>query len=144
MTNIIIRPADFKLDHQAIFAIRSTVFIEGQDCPYPEEFDGLDDQSEHFLAVLDDQVVGYCRLRMVEEKAKLERFAVYEAHRGQGIGEALVKFLLNTLENREVNETYLNAQIQLKGWYETLGFKARGSLFFEAGIEHIAMYYAKE
>ncbi len=141
MSELIIKPASFKEDHEEIFNIRNIVYIEGQDCPYDEEFDGYDDDSEHFLAYIDEKVVGYCRLRMVEKKAKLERFSVYEQWRGKGVGKALVKHLLKLLEERRIKVKYLNAQTRAKEFYEKLGFKERGELFFEAGIEHVAMYH---
>jgi predicted GNAT family N-acyltransferase len=141
MSELIIRIADFVKDYDEIFGIRDVVFIKGQDCPYDEEVDGLDSESEHFLAYMDEEVVGYCRLRMVGKKAKMERFAVYEKWRGEGIGKALVKHLLDLLEVRNVEVKFLNAQTRTKSFYQGLGFKEEGDLFWEAGIEHIAMYF---
>ena len=144
MSELIIKPASFKEDHDEIFEIRNIVYIKGQNCPHDEEFDGFDDDSEHFLAYFGEKVAGYCRLRMVEKKAKLERFAVYEEWRGKGVGKALVKHLLKLLENRRIEDKYLNAQTRVKEFYEKLGFKERGELFMEAGIEHVAMYHEKQ
>ncbi len=138
---LIIRSADFKDDYRAIFDIRDIVYIQEQNCPYDEEFDGFDDDSDHFLAYIDNRIVGYCRLRMIGRKAKMERFAVYKEWRGRGIGKALVIHLLSLCEEQGIKEKYLNAQTRVKGFYEKLGFKQKGELFFEAGIEHIAMDY---
>lgn len=136
-----IERADFKENYKEIHDIRELVYIVGQNCPYDEEFDGYDESSEHFLARAGGTVVGYCRLRMVGRKAKMERFAVYEQWRGQGVGRLLVKHLLALLEERKIADKYLHAQVRVKRFYKQLGFKERGDLFWEAGIEHVAMYH---
>ncbi len=136
-----IKRADFKENYKEIHDIRDAVYIVGQNCPYDEEFDGHDENSEHFLATVGESVVGYCRLRMVGRKAKMERFAVYERWRGKGVGRLLVKHLLALLEERKVADKYLHAQVRVKRFYQQLGFKERGGPFWEAGIEHVAMYH---
>lgn len=140
-SGVLIRAANFKTDYQAIFDVRNTVYIQGQNCPHDEEFDEYDEHSEHFLAYLGDTVVGYCRLRMVGKKAKFERFAVYETWRGKGFGKLLVDHLIELTNQRGISHKYLNAQTSVRTFYEDLGFEARGNLFWEAGIEHIAMDY---
>ena len=141
MSELTIRAADFKEDFDEIYTIRDVVYIKGQDCPYDEEFDGNDKGSEHFLAYIGGEVVGYCRLRVLESKAKLERFAVYEQWRGRSIGDALVRHLLAVARERGIEQKYLYSQVSAKRFYEKLGFVARGELFMEAGIEHVHMYY---
>ncbi len=142
--HLVIRPADLKADHDRIYDIRNIVYIIGQDCPFDEEFDGFDEGAEHFLAYLDGAVAGYCRLRMLDGKAKLERFAVYEEYRGKGFGKQLVKFLLDLCLDRGYSDIYLNAQVRAQGFYEALGFTACGEHFMEAGIVHVKMEYLRQ
>lgn len=139
MKDITIRPASFQDDYDEIFCIRDTVYVKSQNCPYDEEFDGFDEEAEHFLAYQGDEVVGYCRLRVVEGKAKHERYAVYEQFRGTGVGKQLVLFLIQYCKDKGYEKQYLNAQVVAQGFYEKLGFRARGNRFMEAGIVHTTM-----
>lgn len=86
-------------------------------------------------------MVGYCRLRILDGKAKLERFAVYPQYRGKGIGKGLVRFLIEYCLEMGYTQQYLNAQVRVQKFYENLGFKSRGNRFMEAGIEHTTMDY---
>ena len=53
-----------------------------------------------------------------------------------GIGKALVKFILNTLNDDDI---YLHAQESVVDFYTLLGFKKIGKRFFEADIPHWKM-----
>ena len=46
---------------QEAYKIREVVFIEEQECPVEEEFDGFDDDSTHFVAYQEGEPVGCCR-----------------------------------------------------------------------------------
>jgi predicted GNAT family N-acyltransferase len=127
----------------AAYDIRREVFVVGQDCPVPEEFDGLDRDSRHVLALLDGEPVGTARWRVVrkdgEDWAKLERFAVLEAGRGRGVGKALVSHLMTAAREAGHDRMVLHAQEHLVGFYEGFGFRAVGEGFEEAGIPHVRM-----
>ena len=76
---------------QEAFKIREIVFIDEQECPPEEEFDGLDDESIHFIAYITGEPVGTSRYRTTDKGVKLERFAVLKEHRGKGVGKRLVQ-----------------------------------------------------
>ena len=109
----------------------------------PLEFDGLDDDAEHLLAVRDDTPLGTLRMRSVGDRTgKIERVAVVRAARGQAIGAALVQAALNRLEERGFRCAKLHAQTYALGFYTKLGFTAHGDVFDEDGIPHRAMQRA--
>lgn len=125
-------------------AIREAVFIEEQDCPPDEEWDGHDATARHLLARLDDgTAVGTARWRTVPHNdalvAKLERFAVRKAHRGQGIGTQLVHAAISHAEQAGFSTQKLHAQAHLETYYARFGFGSTGERFTEAGIPHVAM-----
>src|SRR6218665_3974721 len=114
-------------------SIRFNVFVEGQGCPQELEFEH-DDVATHFLATVNGIPAGAARWRQTDSGYKLERFAVLETFRGAGVGQALVKAVLNDLPD-QAGYIYLNAQIDAVGLYTKFGFVAEGAQFEEAGIQ---------
>ena len=124
------------------FEIRKEVFIVGQACPVEEEFDGLDEESTHFIAFVTGEPAGTCRYRITNKGYKLERFAVLEKFRGKGIGKRLVQTVLGYLEQQHLESgtlLYLHAQVEAMGLYSRYGFEKVGEKFDEVGIDHFEM-----
>lgn len=118
-------------------AIRRIVFVEEQGCP-PELELANEEESIHFLALMDHLPCGACRWRKTDAGYKLERFAVLKAFRGKGVGSAMVATVLNDLPNDAPN-IYLNSQLDAVGLYAKFGFAKAGDIFEEAGIKHYKM-----
>ena len=108
-----------------------------QQVPPEIEYDDYEDSSTHILARLDGVPVGTARWRKTVHGQKLERFAVLKSARGKGVGEALVKFVLNQIEDSD--SAYLNSQVSAIPFYARQGFEATGGIFYEAGIPHRKM-----
>lgn len=67
---------------EPIQQIRIAVFQDEQGVDPALEFDGLDEQSQHFLAFLNDKPVGTARIREINaQMAKIERLAVLKSAR---------------------------------------------------------------
>ena len=127
-------------ERKAAFAIRETVFVDEQKVPLSLEFDELDDDAEHLLAMRDETPLGTLRLRSLDDQVgKIERVAVVKAARGQAIGAALVKAALDRLGERGFHKAKLHAQTYALAFYTKLGFAACGEVFDEDGIPHRAM-----
>jgi predicted GNAT family N-acyltransferase len=124
-------------DLENVFAIRREVFVDEQNCPPELEWE-FEDESTHFLAMVDAEPAGAARWRKTDKGYKLERFAVLKTFRGYGVGQALVKAVLNNLP-ADATYIYLHAQIQVVSLYEKFGFKKIGPEFEEAGIRHYKM-----
>ncbi len=125
------------------FKIRKEVFTEEQNTEEKEEFDGLDTDATHFLMFSDGKPVGTSRVRMTNEGAKIERFAVYKKFRGKYIGAKLFEEIMQAILplNQKI---YLNSQVQAMKFYENFGFKKTGKLFYEANIKHYKMIYSEK
>lgn len=117
--------------------IRQEVFVVEQEVDPEIEYDEFEEDSTHVLATIGDQAVGTARWRETGTGFKLERFAVPKAFRGKGVGAALLKFVLDQIEDN--THVYLNSQMVALGFYERLGFKAVGKIFYEANIPHKKM-----
>lgn len=127
---------------QQAFDIRRKVFIEEQDCPEDEEFDGFDDECVHFIAFRSGEPIGTSRYRKTEKGIKLERFAVLEEERGKGAGKRLVQTTLAHVEQQNFEKgtlLYLHAQVTAIHLYTRMGFEIVGEKFEEVGIAHFKM-----
>ncbi|PYF68930.1 GNAT family N-acetyltransferase [Pedobacter nutrimenti] len=122
---------------ESAFSIRKVVFVEEQHCP-PELEWANEEESTHFLALMDGLPCGACRWRKTQMGYKLERFAVLKAYRGKRIGQALVAAVLDDLPG-DASYIYLNAQLDAMSLYSKFGFETEGPQFEEAGIQHFKM-----
>lgn len=129
-------------DLEIAFAIRRQVFVDEQRVSPEEEYDEFEPTSTHFLARVDETPAGTARWRRTSGGVKLERFAVLSGFRGQGIGKALVRTVLDDVFSQQpepIERIYLNAQLKAMPLYASFGFVAVGPMFEEAGIQHYKM-----
>lgn len=127
-------------DKSDAFCVRRRVFVEEQRVPMELEIDEYEDEATHFVAYIDGEPVGTARLRWKDHlTAKAERVAVMKPYRGNGIGKLLMQALEEEARRKNATSIQLHAQIQAQRFYERLGYKAYGDLFFDANIKHIAM-----
>jgi predicted GNAT family N-acyltransferase len=124
-------------EQKTVWAIRHEVFVIGQNCPEELEWEN-EEESTHYLALLDGEPMGTARWRETEKGIKLERFAVLAVARNKGIGSALVQALTQELGTTG-KLLYLHAQLEAAPLYAKFGFKPKGENFWEAGIEHVKM-----
>ena len=126
----------------ACLRIRRKVFCEEQKVDPKAEFDGLDDESQHFLCLRGNIPVGTGRLRKTSlTQYKVERMAVLLDERYKGIGSELIKAIIMEWEKKSQldKNLVLHSQIHAKSFYEKEGFKVKGTSFIEEGIKHIKM-----
>lgn len=129
-------------DWQKALQIRKQVFVVEQKVDEKEEFDEFEEISRHFIAKISDQAVGTARWRYTEKGIKLERFAVSADARGKGVGQELVKTILQDVDNQAESKgklCYLHGQITAVYLYEKFGFQKVGDIFDECGILHYKM-----
>lgn len=132
-----LRLARWPEDMNPIREVRTEVFIEEQDVSQEEEWDGLDDQCLHVLALDDnDDPVGTARLL---PEGKIGRMAVLKPWRGKGVGAAMLELLMQEAESRGFAVVRLAAQVHAMPFYEKFGFTAYGEEFMDAGIPHYWM-----
>ena len=141
-TDIVVKYVDSTMEQKEAFAIRKKVFIEEQSVDPSIEMDGFDDSATHIFAEVKGKPVWTARWRETENGIKLERFAVLPSFRGLNVGKKLVEFSLEQL--REQENIYLHAQESVIRFYEKLGFKCQGEIFYEAEIPHKKMIYKGE
>ena len=134
---IVVRKVDREGDMAHVYSIRKQVFIEEQHCPPEFEWEH-EDESVHFLATVNHVPAGTGRWRKTEHGIKLQRFAVLKEFRGMGVGQALVKAILDDIPT-DADYIYLHGQLKACSLYEKFGFVKEGDEFDEVGIKHYKM-----
>jgi predicted GNAT family N-acyltransferase len=119
--------------------LRHAVFCVEQGVPEHEELDGRDQDGIHLVAIADGELLGTCRVLMVGSTAQFSRLAVRASARRCGIATALLKAADAETLTAGGHRLVLHAQTYAQPLYEHAGYRARGRVFVEAGIEHIAM-----
>jgi predicted GNAT family N-acyltransferase len=118
--------------------IRKRVFVDEQKVPSDLEYDEFENESHHYLLFFNDEPIATARWRKTDEGIKLERFAMLPDFRNKGLGSEILKRVLRDVSPLGM-KIYLHAQIMAVSYYERLGFKKKGNVFVEAGIEHYLM-----
>lgn len=140
--SITVNPVSSDGDLQEIFRIREQVFVLEQKVKPEEEYDEFEEISTHFIARMNGEPAGTARWRYTPEGIKLERFAVLQPFRGKGVGQALVRAVLENIaanENARGKLLYMHAQLPAVSLYKRFGFEKEGEIFMECGIAHYAM-----
>jgi predicted GNAT family N-acyltransferase len=132
-----VRTADWVRDGEALRSVRHDVFIVEQRVPAPLEWDAIDPDCLHALALNGEgRAIGCGRLL---PDGHIGRMAVRHDWRGRGVGTALLAHLIELARARGDAKVVLNAQTHAMPFYARFGFVPAGEPFDEAGIPHQAM-----
>lgn len=125
-----------------ILQLRINVFMLEQNCLYPE-CDDKDIAAHHLFAMLDSEIIAYCRLLapgISYEDASIGRVIVVNSHRGKDLGNQLMQKAVDKLYIDYPNfDIRISAQAHLQRFYENLGFAKISEVYLEDDIPHIAM-----
>jgi cystathionine beta-lyase len=134
-----IRRARGREELEAALELRHAVFCVEQGVPERDELDGRDHEGIHLVAVREGELLATCRILLVGSTAQFSRLAVRMSARRQGIASALLEAADIEARAGGARRIVLHAQTYARELYESHGYRPRGRLFWEAGIEHIAM-----
>lgn len=132
-----IEPAVWSVDADALKAVRTEVFIVEQQIPEREEWDAEDEAADHALArSADGTPIGTGRLLA---DGRIGRMAVIKAWRGQGVGAALLRHLMERAAARGMRRLRLSSQKYAVPFYAQAGFVIDGPEYLECEIPHQGM-----
>jgi ElaA protein len=130
----------------AAMRLRGEVFVVEQNCPYLDA-DNLDQASWHLFGWDGDHLAAYCRILppgVAFEQASIGRVVSSPQSRGTGVGRQLMQVAIEkTLQQFNVAQIKIGAQLYLKAFYESLGFAQSGEGYLEDDIPHIPMLLKK-
>jgi YbgC/YbaW family acyl-CoA thioester hydrolase len=122
-------------------ALREDVFVQEQGIGAHMVWDTADHEAVHCVVCNGlGQPVGAGRLvQQAPSIGRIGRMAVSKVLRGTQLGRQVLFSLVDASRARGDREVMLHAQLSAQGFYDRLGFVARGPAFEEAGIGHIEM-----
>ncbi len=134
-----VRRASSQSELAAALALRHEVFCREQGVPTYEEMDGRDPDGVHLVAVQGEELIGTCRLLFIGRMVQFSRLAVRADSRRRGIATALLALADDEARAGGARRMVLHAQTYALSLYQSAGYRSRGRVFVEAGIEHVAM-----
>ena len=125
-----------------ILALRASVFVAEQKCPYQDP-DGLDRDALHVFLKEDNGIKAY--LRVMDKGTESEYVSigrVIATERRQGLGTWILNEGIKAARRRfGADSIYVEAQTYAKGLYAKLGFREISGEFLLDGIPHVKMLY---
>jgi len=132
-------------EFHSIIQLRINVFVVEQNCSY-SELDDKDKFAYHFFAFAEEnpsQIIAYNRIFKPGDyykQATIGRVVVHKKYRKDGLGyKLMVKSISKVKKLFKADEVKIGAQLYLKRFYESLGFRKEGIEYIEDGIPHIYM-----
>jgi predicted GNAT family N-acyltransferase len=110
-------------DLNMVYALRGSVFLAEQDCPYAEEFDGNDHCATHFLGFVDGEPASCLRARYFGDFVKLERLAVRKPYRKTRISFDIVRFAVDHVRRKGFRRIYGHAREGIEKFWAHFGGK---------------------
>jgi len=135
----VVREARDRGERDAAVRLRHAVFVGEQQVPVALERDGRDDAATHLVALREDAVVGTVRLLPHGDAVLLGRLVVAREARRRGVATELLRASEAWARERGAARIVLSAQTYARALYEAAGYRSRGPLYEEAGIEHVQM-----
>ncbi len=117
--------------------VRHEVFVQEQHVAPEEEMDDRDAVCMHAVVYTHDGVP-IATGRLLPD-GHIGRMAVRRPFRGQGIGSLVLTALIDEARRHGHLEVALAAQVHAQRFYATHGFIAEGTVFLDAGIDHVTM-----
>ena len=125
-----------------ILQLRNQVFVVEQKCIF-QDADDKDQESFHLMGFAEKRLVAYARIvrpGISYSEASIGRVVTAPSVRGNGTGKVLLQQSIRTLYDLLGRQPIkLGAQLYLKHFYESFGFRQIGDIYDEDGIDHIYM-----
>jgi predicted GNAT family N-acyltransferase len=137
-----VRVARTAEDVKQCLRLRWTVFVEEQGVRPSDDRDAHDEtDAVHVVASLDGVPCGAGRFIFVEPGlAKIQRMAVVDDVRGNGVGKAILAALEAEAAREGARKLTLDAQVRARGFYEKAGYRPSSGEFDDGtGILHLGM-----
>lgn len=127
-----------------ILRLRNDIFIVEQKCPY-DDIDGKDIKCQHLFLEDTNEIAGYLRIipkGISFPQPSIGRVLVKKKYRGKGIAREMVIKAIQFIEKSwNEKEIKISAQVYLKEFYKSLGFKDVSDIYLEDDIPHVDMLY---
>lgn len=110
-------------DIMQVIALRASVFMSEQSCPYEEEFDGNDFCAAHLIGYRESEPIACLRARFFADFAKLERLTVRAEYRNTRMSFNIVWAGIELARKKGYSKIYGHAQDRLVNFWSRFGAK---------------------
>lgn len=117
-------------------AVRTVVFIDEQFVTPEFEWDEIDANAVHLLAMIENQPIACLR---IIDYTKVGRMAVLKEWREKGVGMALLRKATQICQKHGSKCVKLSAQTHAIGFYEKAGFVQVSDEYCDVDIPHVDM-----
>lgn len=125
-----------------IIQLRNAVFVVEQNCVF-QDADGKDPYCHHLMIWQEKELVAYARLvppGIAYEYMSIGRVISSAKMRRKGAGKLLMREAIQQCRSLfGAGPIQIGAQLYLKDFYGSFGFRAMGEVYLEDNIEHIHM-----
>ncbi|RCU52414.1 MULTISPECIES: GNAT family N-acetyltransferase [Corallincola] len=132
MSHYEVRQVHWLAAKDALFQVRHRVFCCEWRIPESIEFDDLDINAFHILAV--DEAQNPIASGRLLPNGHIGRIAVIIPARGKGVAKAVVNALLDIARKEQMDAVFINSALEATDNFKRQGFKAIAPVFMEAGI----------
>ena len=126
----------------AILQLRNEVFVVEQNCVF-QDADNKDQYCYHVMGWQQNDLIAYSRIvppQISYSESSIGRIVTSPKARRTGAGKKLVEQSIHELRILFGNvPVKIGAQMYLKKFYESFGFKQTSDIYFEDNIPHIEM-----
>lgn len=98
-----------------------------------------DEEGIHFGAYIDNKLISVASVYLTQGSARLRKFAVYEKFQAQGVGTALLKYILFSIKNKGMTLFWCDARETAIGFYERFGMQMEGEVFYKSDVPYYKM-----
>jgi ElaA protein len=129
-------------NYHHIMALRSSIFVVEQNCPY-QDIDDKDLTAFHVYGKLGQQVIAVCRILpagISYSEISIGRVAVSMEYRGTNVANDLMHQTLYFIENKwGTQDIRISAQHHLTSFYSRFDFIQVSEIYLEDDIPHVEM-----
>jgi predicted GNAT family N-acyltransferase len=93
------------------------------------DYDELDNNSFHLVALYNDKIIAYSRMTDLNGKGKITNVVVNPEYIKKGIGVEMLKIHIKKAKDQNINYLYLNARLDTVNFYKKVGFQCKGDTF---------------
>ncbi len=122
---ITIKVAETIEDIMQVVAVRASVYMSEQNCPYREEFDGNDFTGTQMIAYVDGEPAACLRIRYFADFVKMERLAVRGMFRKTRVAFKIVRAGLDLCRKKGYSLVYGHARKELVKFWRMFGAKPK-------------------
>ncbi len=124
-------------DLPAVWNLRQLAMYPGRSAELAKL--ARDEQSIHFGIWQNEQLISVITIEQNGTRFQFRKFATLPALQGQGIGTALLQYVMQWMEEHGASEICCNARTSARKFYEKFGMTTEGATYLKNDIPYIKM-----